>query len=465
MLERSREFLSASFAAIAARIAPLRYADVSRVPSSVRTIAGVPITPDTAVTVAAVWACLRYLSQTVAVLPWHVMLRGARGGEIAATHPIDWMLSHRPSTEWSSFQFRETLTHWALRWGNGYAEIEPDSLGRPFALWPLHPDRVTVCRATEAEVDTHGVEIALGDLYYEVSNSAGLKTVLSAARMFHIRGFGEGPVGVNVIAYAAQSIGWARAAQLFGAAFFGNGATPSTVVRNKKALTPAGLARQKAEFDQLYKGPTRQHKTAHLDNDAEVVKIGLNAAESQLIEVHQHLVEEICRWFGVPPHKVAHLLRSTFNNIEHQAIEVVVDSISPWVKRFEDEADYKLFGNQNRRGYYTKINMNALLRGDMKARMEFYKGMRDVGAFSPNRVLELEDEETIGPDGDIHVMQSQYTTLDRIGEEPAAAVVPATPESPDEEPPADPDDPETDQAQNVADIILSLLAKAPVHAG
>jgi phage portal protein BeeE len=60
--------------------------------------------------------------------------------------------------------------------------------------------------------------------------------------MFHVRGFGDGPVGVNVIHYAAQSIGWARAAQLFGAAFFGNGANVSTVVINKTKISEDGLA-------------------------------------------------------------------------------------------------------------------------------------------------------------------------------------------------------------------------------
>jgi HK97 family phage portal protein len=402
-----------------------KHPESSRVSTSSRSIAGVNVTPDTAVTVAAVWACLRYLSQTVAVLPWHVMSDGDRGAEIRSKHPIDWLLYKRPNPEWSSFQFRETLTHWALRWGNGFAEIEPDQNDRPFALWPIHPDRVKVCRATEPGNAAYGDTIATGELYYEITNGDGYKTNLAARRMFHLRGFGEGPVGVNVIDYATQSIGWARAAQLFGGAFFGNGAHVSTVIINKTPIGPDGLKLQKAEFDQLHRGVRHAHKAYHLGGDGDVKRIGLDAEETQLIEVHQFLVEEICRWFGVPPHKVMHLLRATFSNIEHQAIEVVVDSVSPWVKRFEDEADYKLFG-QNRPGLYTKMNMRALLRGDNASRVAFYKDMVGIGAYSPNRVLELEDENTLGPDGDIHVMQSQWTTLDKIGQEPEP-VEPALP--------------------------------------
>jgi HK97 family phage portal protein len=379
-----------------------RYPGASRVPMVMKTLSGVHITPDTAVTVPVVWACLRYLSQTVAVLPWHVMRETDTGGEIVRTHHIDWLLHKRPSKEWSSFQFRETMTHWALRWGNAYAEIERDGAGRPFALWPIHPERVEVCRDPETKV-----------LFYEVDH----KLEFRAEDIFHIRGFGEGPVGVNVITYAAQSIGWAAAAQLFGATFFGNGMNVAGVVKVKKQLSIEAFQRLKKELASLYGGVRNSNKTAVLDGDMEWSQVSVDPNKAQFIATNQYLVEDICRWFGVPPHKVMHLLRATFSNIEHQAIEVVVDSISPWVKRWEDEADYKLFGN-NRQNFYTKMNMKALMRGDVVSRGNFYQLMRYVGAYSANDILRKEDENTIGPEGDKRVMQSQFTTLERIGEDP-----------------------------------------------
>lgn len=457
MFDRFRDSLASGLSALAMRVSSEpREPYEPRIGWTPQTVAGVAITPDSAVTVAAVWACLRYLSQTVAVLPWHVMLDSKTGAAIQQANPVDYLLWKRPSPEWSSFQFRETLTHWALRHGNGYAEIEPDQNDRPYAMWPVHPSRTDVCRATEASTDDYGDPIAAGELFYEIDNETDRKSVLKAKRVFHIRGFGEGPVGVNVIHYAAQSIGWARAAQLFGASFFGNGATPATVVLNKKPLKPAGLARQRAEFERLYKGPRNANKTAFLDNEADIKAIGLNAEQSQLLETHQFLVEEICRWFGVPPHKVMHLLRATFSNIEHQAIEVVVDSVSPWVKRFEDEADFKLFG-QNRRGLYTKMNMRALMRGDNAARASFYKEMVGIGVFSPNRVLELEDENTLGPEGDIHVMQSQWTTLDRIGEEPVGGPAPGSADTNE-------DDDQVDEATATSVANIHNMLNEPVHA-
>lgn len=446
MLEGFRNSLAQGIAILAQRVSTEpRYPASRRVASSPRTLAGVTITADTAVTISAVWACLRFISQTVAGLPWHAMAKVKGGSEIQDKNPIDWLIYSRPNPEWSSFQFRETLTHWALRWGNGYAEIERDTLGRPFALWPIHPERVKVCRDPDTAM-----------LYYEVSNGSGggAGIEIDAADMFHIRGFGEGVVGVNVIDYAAQSLGWAKAAQIYGAAYFGNGATPTVVVKNKKALSPDGLKNQRAEFDNLFKGPYRSNKAAFLDNDADIETISLNAAETQLIEVHQFLVEEICRWFGVPPHKVMHLERATFSNIEHQAIEVVVDCITPWAKRFEDEANYKLFG-QNRRNLFTKMNMNALLRGDMKSRMEYYKGMEFVGAYSPNKILALEDENTLGPDGDIHVMQQQMVPLEFIAKGPVAAAAPA--------PAADTPTPDQAATNAMEEFQRILGSTEPVH--
>lgn len=387
------------------RTAEPRYPDERRVPYSGRSLAGVSVTPDNAVTVPAVWACVRYLSQTVAVLPWRVMKETDKGKVLAPSSQIDWLLRKRPNPEWSAFQFRETLTHWALVWGNGYAEIERDSVGRPIALWPIQPWRVCVERNED------------GSLVYEVSNGTKEKTFLDPMDVFHVRGFGHGPVGVNVMEYAAESIGWARAAQLFGAAFFGNNMGFGGIVSVEGGLTPAGKTAFENELNQKFSGPRKAWRWFVGDRKIELQPFGVEPNKGQFIETNQHLVEEVCRWFGVPPHKVAHLLRSTFNNIEHQAIEVVQDSIVPWVKRFEEEADYKLFGAQNRQGFYTKMNLNALLRGDAKSRGEYYQMLRLAGALNANEIRELEDmNPQEGTGGDLYLVQSQQVPLDKLEE-------------------------------------------------
>lgn len=381
----------------------------TRVYSPSRTAAGMRVDGDNAMKSSGVFAAVRYLRQTVGVLPWHVFKDDDRGPQIQASHHVQWMLSRRVSSEWSSFQFRETLLTWAVLWGNGYAEIERDTLGRPFAMWPIHPSRVQVCRTTE------------GELYYEVNDGAGRTSYLDAEDMFHIRGYGDGVVGLSVVAFAAESIGWAQAAQIFGSSFFGNGAVPAFVVVNKKGLSEAGLKRQQAMFKRLFGGARRANSVAHLDMDSEIKSIGLNAEQTQLIETHQFLIEEQCRWIGVPPHKVMHLLRGTFSNIEHQSIEVVQDALMPWAKRFEDEADAKLFGG-NRQKLYTKINLRGLLRGDFKSQTEGLKIAREAGVINADEWREFMEMAKMEPGqgGDKYVIQLNMTTLDKVGEEAEA---------------------------------------------
>lgn len=392
-----------------------KWVETDRIPYR-RPLAGVVVTPDTAITVPAVWACLRYLSQTVAVLPWCVMRETDTGGVTARTHPVDWLIRKRPNGEWSSFQFRETMVHWALRWGNGYAEIERDQAGRPYALWPIHPERVEVRR-----------DPGTMELYYRVNNGVGGTSDISPNNMFHIRGFGEGPVGVNVMTYAAESIGWIRAAQLFGAAFYGNGMNIAGVVSPGGPIKPEGKIRLEAELKQKFGGVRKAFRWIVGDPDMKFTPMQVEPDKGQFIETNQFLITEVCRWFGVPPHKVADLSRATFSNIEHQGIEVVQDSILPWVVRLEQEADFKLFG-LNRQNFYTKMNLRGLLRGDFKSQQDGFEVMRRNGVLSADEWRDYVDMNKMpaGTGGDKYTMQLNNTTLEQIGEdapEPTSAPV------------------------------------------
>lgn len=420
--EKKSGLLARLTAIFARKTIESQHPQANRIPWTPRTMAGVNINEDNMLTVSAAWASVRYISQTVAVGPWHVMKTVKGGGVIAETHPVERVLYWRPSPEYSSRQFREQLTHWALRWGNGYAEIEEDQARRPFALHPIHPERVEVCRALENTYDSYGDLIPAGELYYEVNNFTNGTAYLSAKRIFHIRGLGDGPVGMSVAHYAAQSLGWAKAASLFGAAFFGNGANVSLVVKNKIALSPEALELQKAEFAALYSGPKNARKTVHVDADTDITPITTKPSDAQFIELNQHLVEDVARWFGAPLHKIGHLLRATNNNIEHQSIEAVQDCILPWVLRFEEEADYKLFG-QNRRSYYTKINLLGLLRGDFKTQNEGLRLAREAGVINADEWRERIDmnPQPEGGGGDKYTMNGTYVTLESVG---AAIVAP-----------------------------------------
>lgn len=380
-----------------------------RVTPVFQTTAGVRVNGDEALRNATVWACVTYLSRTIAQLPWRVMQEQANGtARRAPVHPIDYVIARRPNPEMSSFTFRETMVGWAVRRGNAVAEIQRDARGIPVALWPIHPSRVTF----ERDMET-------GQLLYGVTNGQEPKVYLTGDQVFHLRGYGEGPVGLDVVSYAAESIGWAMATELFGASFFGNGANASGFLVATGKLSPTAFTNLEKTLASKHGGPKKGNKTMILDNGMKYEKSGTTPDDAQFIETRQHQVEEICRWFGVPPHKVMHLLRATFSNIEHQSIEVVVDSITPWAKRLEEEADYKFFG-QNRQAFFTKIDLKGLLRGDFKSRQEGLQIMRRNGVVNANEWRRLEDMDEIGPDGDKYICEGNMTTLEAIGTAPVA---------------------------------------------
>lgn len=378
-----------------------------------RTTAGVYIDGDTMLRNPVVWACVQYLTRAVGQLPWRVLQEEENGGnKRVPRHPVDWLIHKRPNAEMGAMTFRQTLLTAALTRGNGYAEIQRDARGVPVALWPIATDRVQPKRREDD-----------GSLFYRVNNGGGFVDI-DAMNMFHLRGFPgpDGVVGLDVMTYAAQTIGWAQATEMFGASFFGEGLNPAGVVQTPKGMSAEGKKQLEHEFDKKLKGPRKSNKTIFLDEGMTWTRVSSEPDKAQFIETMQHQVDTICRFFGVPPHKVMHLLRATFSNIEHQSIEVVTDSVAPWCKLFEEEADYKLFGASNRQGFFTKLYLQALLRGDSASRATFYKTMVETGAFTANMILLLEDMNPIGPKGDKHVMQSQYTTLERIGEEPVKQI-------------------------------------------
>ncbi len=400
------------------------------------TAAGETVTPERAMRQAVVWACVTYLARTVAQLPWRVLTDVPQTREMRG-HAVHRLLRVRPNPEMSPFTFKETMVGAAARYGNAIAEIEFNNRSEPIALWPIHPDRVDFVR-----------DEVTGELLYRIWSSGEPITYLRGPQVLHLRGFGDGAVGLNVVAYAAESIGWARATEVFGASYFGQGVAPSGLLSMKGKLSPEGLRTLETKLEEKFAGARKAHKTMIVDFDASYQRFAPDPQVAQLVETRQHQVEEICRWFGVPPHKVMHLLRSTFSNIEHQSIEVVVDSITPWCLRLEEEADYKLFG-ANRLALYTKFDLKGLLRGDYKSRQEGLQIMRRNGVINADEWRALEDMNPLpeGAGGDQYIVEGNMVALDKLGQ--AAPPAPPPPradagEQSDADEPDDVDDVEDD---------------------
>jgi HK97 family phage portal protein len=393
----------------------------NRIVYAQKTLAGVRISPDTALQSAAVWACVNILSKSVAQLPWRAMRRlDTHSSEIADGHGLDYVLNERANPEMSAYTFRETLLGHAAVWGNGYAEIERNRAGSIANLWPIEPDRVWADRGPSASNPNRPAR----QLYYRVTNQNEGISELEYTDMFHIHGPSfDGVTGYQTVGYAAQSIGLAMAIERFGASFFGNNATPGGIIKDKKSrLSPEGRKALLDDFNSKNQGADRAFSVNYLDSDMDYLPFPVEPEKGQFTQAGQAAVVQICRWFGVPPHKVAELSRSTNNNIEHQGIEFVTDGILPWTTRFEQEANFKLIGARNPLKLYTRIDVRSLQRGDLAARTAFYEKMFQTGAFSSNMILEAEGMNPIGPDGDKRFVPLNFQTLENAGEtDPAAA--------------------------------------------
>lgn len=394
--------------------------------------AGVYVTQETSLGTASVWACVRAISEPIASMPWRVVEEMPSGKKRQEPQsPVDWVLHREPNSEMTPFVFRETLVAWALTWGNGYAEIVRDRAGRIAELWPISPDRVEPSR-TDA-----------GELVYDIANANGPNTVLGQRDVFHLHGLGfDGLRGYSVIDMHRKTIAMGMAMNEAGISTFANSSTPAGIIKYAGSIDAKTAQQTRDEWNQLYSGPEHRGRVAVLGGEADFKPISIPLQDAQYIEGRQFQVEDICRVFRVPPHKVQHLLRSTNNNIEHQSIEFVQDTLMPWVIRLEQEANRKLFGRNQRNRYSTKINLNALLRGDSDARSQYYFQMSQMGVFSVNDIRELEDMGTIGPEGDKRFVQLNMTTLEKAGEEPEPEPEPVIEPDPEEE--AETEDDEND---------------------
>lgn len=382
-------------------------------------VAGVRInSPQEVLKLAAAWRCVNLVSGTIAGLPWQVFKRGDDGqGERQRGNQVEWLLAHEASAELTAYNFKKTLLSHSMLHGNGYAEIERDNRGRPYALHLLAPDRVTPGRLDN------------GALAYEVRQAGGDRIILGARDVFHLPGLGfDGLRGYSVLEIGAKSLGIAMAMDEFSARYFSNGMRPAGFVKSKGKLSAEGLKTFNDLMKENWSGLKNFHKAIPLDADMEWEPMGSNLDEAQFVDMRKLSVVEICRLFGVPPHMVFDLDRSTNNNIESQGQDFLTYGLLPWIIPMEQESDRKLL-TSGWGGLYSKMNFNALVRGDMAARGTYYQTMRNMGVFTVNDILRLEDMNTIGAAGDVRVMQMQYQPIDGSGDGSGAAP---------QNPPADP---------------------------
>lgn len=362
---------------------------------------------DKATTVSTVWACMDVVAAAIASSDWNVY-RGIRGEDRKESLPADrlhYILNTRFNPEMTAQAGKRAMMLSALGWGNGWAEIEFDDARRPIGLWPIDPERATLMR----DFDTRR-------LFLRVTQGWNGGVVdLEMDEVLCIRGPGVlGFAGDDLINKAMRTIVGAIAQDEFQNAYFSNNAQLGTVFTYKSgAMDDTAYQRAKDEIKSKHAGARRAYSAAILTGEWNVQTLGTNAEDAALEQIRNLTVEEICRWFRVPPHKVAHLARATNNNIEHQGLEFSRDTLRPWKVEIEQECDYKLFGERARK--FVELDVDWAEQGGYKDRMEAFSKARAMGVFSANDILRKLGENTIGADGDIRIVQGANVRLEDVG--------------------------------------------------
>ena len=364
---------------------------------------GKSVNEKTALQTTAVYACVRILAETIALLPLHTYRTSPNGKEKAANHPLYYLLHSEPNPEMTSFVFRETLMGHLLLWGNAYAQIIRNGRGTVMALYPLLPNKMLVNRTDQ------------GILYYQYEKD-GQTYFLSSQDVLHIPGLGfDGLIGYSPIGMAKNAIGMAIATEEYGAKFFANGANPGGVLEHPGVVKDP--ARVRDSWNAVYQGSGNAHRVAVLEEGMKFQSIGIPPEQAQFLETRKFQLNEIARIFRIPPHMIGDLEKSSFSNIEQQSLEFVMYTLDPWVIRWEQAIQRALLSGGEKRQYFVKFNVDGLLRGDYQSRMNGYAVGRQNGWLSANDIRELENLNRISPElgGDLYLINGNMTKLADAG--------------------------------------------------
>lgn len=366
----------------------------------------------TAMQTTAVYACVRILAETLAALPLQMYRFTPTGKERVYDHPLYHLLHDEPNPEMTSFIFRETLMSHLLIWGNAYAQIIRDGLGRVVCLYPLRPDKMQVAR------DAGGT---IFYIYTETSDeNPNVKPYgqvpLKKEEVLHIPGLGfDGLVGYSPIAMARNAVGMTMACEEYGASFFANGASPSGVLEHPGVLKDPSKVRD--SWNAVYQGSNNAHKVAVLEEGMKYQQIGIPPEEAQFLETRKFQLDEIARLYRIPPHMIGDLDKSSFNNIEQQSMEFVKYTLDPWVVRWEQAMQRSLLLPEEKKRYFLRFNVNGLMRGDYESRMTGYSIGRQNGWLSANDIREMEDMNPVPAEegGDLYLVNGSMTKLKDAG--------------------------------------------------
>ena len=354
--------------------------------------AGVSVNSKTALSLAAVQACIRVKADAVATMP--LRLYRSTGGQrlVDNEHPLA-NLINEPNAIQTRFEFLKWVSAQLDTGGNAYARIYRDASEYPATLEPIHWSNVEV------------VMLDNGKPRYTIKVQGRQDIPVDAADMLHFKGLAiETPLkGMSPIATHAQTLGINLAAEKSTAKFYRSGASLKFLLKFGGSMPDEQKAKElKQSFKDVLEG---EDSVTGVPKDSEVQQMNLSPQEAEYIATRKFGAEEIARIFGVPAYMIGADSQGIKSSVEQQAQDFYVQTIMPLVTMMEQELRRKLLREDEKGTYYFKFVFNSLLRADAKTRAEFYNMAIRGGWMNANTARGYEDMNAIA-EGDQYFMEA-----------------------------------------------------------
>ena len=361
---------------------------------------------DSAMQISTIWNCIERRANVVASLPLFVYALQADGQKTLARGTRLYQLLHdSPNARMTPFDFwRAMMMNHDLR-GNAYARIDRDpTTGEALSLWPMPADQV---RHTILDDGTGIYEYRLG------SDIA----VLADASVLHIKNLGNGTTGLPKLDYMAATVGEAANAQKEASDTFANGGKPTGILMVDKLLTAEQRAKLRQNMGELTQGST--DRLYILEASMKYEALSFTPEQQQLLETRRFTIEEICRWFDVPPVLAHHANVTTWGS----GVEQIIDgwhklSVRPMLVNLDQAVRKAVLTPKQRSSMTAEFSHDALLRGNIKDRYAVYVSGIQGGVLKINEARQLENLPPV-EGGDQLMVQAQMTPITQLGRQAA----------------------------------------------
>mgnify|MGYP000993647541 CR=1 FL=1 len=337
---------------------------------------GATVNRDSAMRVAAVYACVRIIAGAVSSMPLKLYRQNGRERTEATDSPLHKLITQKPNDWQTSKRFRHLMQSHMMLDGNGYSLIA-GGRRRPLALYPLDPKRMHV----EQRADL--------SLSYRYERKNGSQTTFEQDDILHFRGMSlDGITGLSVVAYAREAIGLALQGERHGASLHKNGMQVGSVLKFPAGLTDTAYKRLKDGLEQ-YRGSANAHKNLILEEGGDFAA-SMNNVDAQWLENRKFQRGDIFMFFGVPPHMAGDTEKSTSwgSGLEQQSQGFVSYTLDDWLTEWEQSLAAALVTDDNQ---YFSFTRAALVRGDIKTRYGAYAVGLTNGFLTPNECRAMEE--------------------------------------------------------------------------